>query len=313
MEKIENIVIIGMGALGVLYGDYFVQKLGSDKVTFVADEGRIGRYRREGVFCNGRKCGFQFATGDTYGKKADLLIFAVKATALDEAVREAGPLVGPGTILLSLLNGIVSEERIGEAFDMRQVLYCVAQGMDAVKLANRLTYTNMGELRIGVLPGETEKQPMLLALSGLFDEIGLPYVVEEDMRRRLWSKWMLNVGVNQVVMVERGTYGTVQQPRKARELMKSAMREVIELAALEGVQLIRQDMDGYIALVDTLDPEGMPSMRQDGIELRPSEVELFAGTVIRKAKQHGIAVPVNEMLYRAVCEMEARYPKTENG
>lgn len=308
MKRIENIAIVGMGALGVLYGNLFAEKLGGQAVAFVADDSRIEKYRENGVYCNGKRCDFQFSNGRHPGRPADLLIFAVKGTALQQAIKLTQNLAGTDTIILSLLNGIVSEERIGAALGNRHVLYCVAQGMDAVKLGNRLTYTHMGQLCIGILPTEPEKQPLLQSVAALFDRVGLPYVIDADIKRRLWSKWMLNVGVNQVVMVKRGTYGTIQKPGKARETMIAAMREVMALAGLEGVGLTGEDLNGYVALVDTLSPEGMPSMRQDGIERRPSEVAFFSGTVIEKARKHGLAVPVNEGLYNAIKTIEEQYP-----
>lgn len=307
MEKIKNISIIGMGALGILFGDLFSRKLGRRAVTFIADQSRIQRYRTEGVYCNNKKCEFQFSDGVQPERPADLLIFAVKGTALDRALKEVRNLVGSETIILSLLNGIVSEEIIGETFGKEHVLYCVAQGMDAVKLENRLTYSHMGQLCIGIFPEEKEKLPMLEKVKELFDHVGLPYVIDEDIKRRLWSKWMLNVGVNQVVMVERGTYGTVQVPGKPRETMRGAMREVIALAEKEGITLTEKDLEGYIALIDTLNPDGMPSMRQDGIEGRASELEFFSGTVLQKAKKYGLKTPINEKLYETIKEMEANY------
>lgn len=118
---------------------------------------------------------------------------------------------------------------------------------------------------------------------------------------------MLNVGVNQVVMVHEGNYGTVQVPGPAREHMIAAMREVIALSRLEGVPVTEEDLQYYVGLVDTLSPEGMPSMRQDGLAHRKSEVALFSGTVCRLAEKHGLDVPVNRALYRTVLEMEAVY------
>lgn len=309
MKKIENVAIIGMGALGVMFGNLFAEKLGGQAVTFIADDSRIERYRADGVYCNDKKCGFQFSNGEHPPRPADLLLFAVKGTALAEAIGRAKKLVGEDTVILSLLNGIASEELIGSALGSRHVLYCVAQGMDAVKLGNRLTYAHMGQLCIGILPAEAEKQPLLQRTLSLFDHVGLPYTVDTDIRRRLWGKWMLNVGVNQVVMVERGTYGTIQKPGRARETMIAAMREVIALAKFEGVDLTEEDLDSYVALMDTLSPAGMPSMRQDGIEERPSEVAFFAGTVIEKAQKYGLAVPVNEGLYSAIKTIEGQYHK----
>ena len=135
----------------------------------------------------------------------------------------------------------------------------------------------------------------------------MPYSREEDILHRLWGKFMLNVGVNQVVMVFEGTYGTIQAPGRPREMMIAAMREVLELSKYEGVNITEDDLNFYVELMNTMSPQGMPSMRQDGLAHRRSEVELFSGTVCRLARKHGLSVPVNEWLYARVREMEAAY------
>ena len=309
MDKITRVAIAGMGALGVMYGDFFSDALGREAVTFLADSGRVERYRGAQITCNGRKCDFRVQDGAVPAPEgpAQLLIFAVKATALEEAIRMAGPQVGRDTILLSVLNGITSEEVIGAALGKEHVICCVAQGMDAVKLGGGLTYSHMGQICIGITPEETQKEEMLRAVTDLFDRTGFPYTREPDILRRLWCKWMLNVGVNQAVMVTEGTYGTVQKPGAAREMMQSAMAEVVALAEAEHIHVTREDLKEYVDLIDGLNPAGMPSMRQDGLAGRPSEVEFFAGTVIRKAEKHGLKAPVNQELYRRVREMEAAY------
>ena len=127
------------------------------------------------------------------------------------------------------------------------------------------------------------------------------------MVRRQWGKLMLNVGVNQAVMVFEGDYGTVQHPGRPREVMLGAMREVQSLSRLEGYPIPDDEFDGWVKLVDSLSPTGKPSMRQDGEAHRPSEVELFAGTIVRLAQKHGLDVPVNRWLYEMVRNMEAAY------
>ncbi len=303
--NIERIAIVGMGALGVLYGDFLTEHLGRERVGFVVNAARRERYERMEVTTNGRRCDFRLIDAGENGDPADLVIFAVKATALDQAMEDAAGQIGPDTVLLSVLNGITSERLLEQRFGGRNVVYCVAQGMDAVKLGGALTYTVMGQLCIGV-PSE-EKLPALDAVCALFDRIGMPYSREEDILHRLWSKFMLNVGVNQVVMVFEGTYGTIQAPGRPREMMIAAMREVLELSKYEGVKLTEDDLNFYVELMNTMSPQGMPSMRQDGLAHRRSEVELFSGTVCRLAKKHGLSVPVNEWLYARVREMEAAY------
>lgn len=297
-----KITIVGMGALGILYGERITSTLGKEAVTFLADEARVRKYLAEGVYCNGKKCDFQVTSK---AEPTDLLIFAVKGTTLQEAMELAKDAVSDDTILLSVLNGISSEEMMADYFDKGHIVHCIAQGMDAVKLGNKLTFANEGELRIGT--PDAEKQAYVERAAQMLKEAGVPYVVEEDIQHRLWCKWMLNVGVNQVVMVEEGTYDTIQKPGKAREKMIAAMEEVRRLSELAGTGVTKEDLDAYVALVDTLNPEGMPSMRQDGLAGRYSEVDFFAGTVIRKAKEYDLPVPVNQSLYDTVKKIESVY------
>lgn len=297
-----KITIVGMGALGILYGDRIVETLGRDAVTFLADEDRIKKYQKEIFYCNGKVCDFRMTSK---AEVADLLIFAVKGTTLKEAMEFAKDAVGEDTIILSVLNGISSEEMLEVYYEKGHVVHCIAQGMDAVKLGNELTYAHEGELRIGT-PYKDRKCYVNQAAE-MLKKAGIPYVIEEDILHRLWGKWMLNVGVNQVVMISEGTYETIQKPGKERDMMFSAMEEVQKLSELAGTGVTKEDLKNYVALVDSLNPDGMPSMRQDGLSRRYSEVDFFAGTVIEKAKKYGMEVPVNQQLYETVKKIEDTY------
>ncbi len=303
--KIERIAFVGLGALGVLYGGYLTEKLGREAVGFVADEGRRARYASRRITSNGRPLDFRLIPAEEKGEAADLVVFAVKAPALEQAMEDAAGQIDGHTVILSLLNGISSEGLLEARFGAKNVVYSVAQGMDAVMQGDALVYTKAGHICVGA--PTAEKLPALDAVCELFERTGMPYRREEDILHRIWGKFMLNVGVNQVVMVYEGGYGTIQVSGEPREKMIAAMREVIALANCEGVRLTEDDLNEYLDLLAPLWPEGMPSMRQDGLAKRKSEVELFAGTVRRMAKKHNLAVPVNDWLYETVKRMEAEY------
>lgn len=236
---------------------------------------------------------------------ADFVIVAVKYNALPEALNTMKNCVGPDTTIISVMNGISSEQMIGERYGREKVLYSIAQGMDAMKFGSSLTYTQAGELRVGALSPEQNNR--LEAMTAFFDRAGIAYTVEDDILHRLWGKFMLNVGVNQTCMAYETTYSGTLVPGEAHDTMIGAMREVIRLARAEHVNLTEQDLDSYIDLLKTLSPDGMPSMRQDSLSHRPSEVEMFSGTVREMAKKHGLATPVNDRLYKRIREMESQY------
>lgn len=301
--EIQKVAIVGLGALGILFGHRIMERTPPGTLTVLADAERVRRYARDGVYVNGEKCSFDYKTPDQAGERADLILFAVKFGDLEAAVETAKGSVVADTVILSLLNGIVSEEIIGRALGREKVLPAVAQGMDAVKVGNRMTYQNMGLIAFGDHPGGDALEKVE-AVRRFFVRAGVPHQVDEDMRKRMWGKFMLNVGVNQAVAVFECDYGGVQREGEARSAMIQAMREALVLARAEGVNLTEDDLSYWLKVLSTLNPSGKPSMRQDLEAGRKSEVGLFAGTVLELGKKHRIDCPVNRMLFDRITEVE---------
>ena len=306
MKEIKTVAIVGMGALGMLYADKILAACGAEAVTFAAEADRVARYKTMSFTVNQQPR--QFPITNCAGcSAADLVIVAVKYNALSSALDTMSRCVGPDTTIISVMNGISSEKIIGERFGSDKVIPCIAQGMDAVKFGGDLTYSKSGELRIGIYPTQGASRERLDALTRFFDRCGIAYTVEDDILYRLWGKFMLNVGVNQTCMAFETNYGGSITPGRPFDTMVGAMREVITLANAEGIRLTEADIDSYLELIRTLSPEGMPSMRQDAISHRLTEVEMFSGTVRRLAAKHGLSVPVNDWLYKKIKELEAAY------
>ncbi|MDW2797269.1 2-dehydropantoate 2-reductase [Clostridium boliviensis] len=303
-HQIKTTAIIGMGALGMLYASQISSVLGSDAVYFLADQKRIERYKKMTFTINGIPWSFPIKA-PVDADPADLIIIAVKYSTLPSALETMKHAVGPDTTIISVMNGIDSEAIAGNHFGDEKVLYCIAQGMDAMKFDSNLTYTRSGELCLGTrIKGQEHR---LRALTRYFDSAGIAYRTENDILKRLWGKFMLNVGINQTCLAYEANYAQALTPGRIYDTLIGAMREVISLSQKEGINLAESDLESYIELLKTLSPEGVPSMRQDGIARRPSEVEMFSGTIRRLAAKHGLSVPVNDMLYEKIKELEASY------
>lgn len=305
MKEIKTVSIIGMGALGLLYADIIQKASGTGVVQFVMDNNRYQKYLNQTFRINGQEKNFQIVNVDAVAKPSDLVIVAVKSTGLEACLPLVKKVTGPETIVISVLNGISSEEVIARQIGLDKIVHCIAQGMDAMKFGNDLNYTKPGELHIGLINGE--KQENLEALKTFFDKVNNTYVVEDDIIRRMWCKFMLNVGVNQTCMAYSATYSMVLNQPELLEIYTGAMREVIAIAKAENINITEDDLKFYVDITRTLDPNGTPSMGQDRIQKRKSEVDSFAGTVIKIAAKHGIEVPVNQALYNRVKEIEKEY------
>lgn len=304
MKEIKTVAIVGMGALGILYGSHIAKREGLEAVCYVMDEKRWGRHKDQPVYCNGEPLRFRCVSARE-ASPADLVMVAVKSTGLEDALEVMAGCVGPETVILSVMNGISSEEILAARFGKERLIYTVAVGMDAMRFGDKLNYTKTGILAIGA--GEPCQRENLARVAAYFERIGLPHQVDEHILHRLWGKFMLNVGVNQTCMVYSCTYSDVWREGEERETMLGAMREVIAVANAQGIGLTEADLEEYDRIIHTLSPTGTPSMGQDRINRRPSEVEMFAGTVIRLGKELGVPTPVNQWLYDRVAEIEKEY------
>ncbi len=305
MKPIKTVNIVGMGALGLLYGALIAEGAGADCVTYVMDETRYERHKDDRYTANGKPVRFSIVkAGDA--APCDLLIVAVKYPSLESALDTMATSIGEDTTIISVMNGISSEEIIGERYGKNRIIHAVALGMDAMHFGTELIYSKAGQLCLGILhPGMQEK---LDALTAFLDGTAVTYAVEEDILHRMWSKFMINVGINQTCMVYGTTYKGATAPGSAEYMtLISAMREVILIANAEGIHLTEADLTESVGIMKSLDPDATPSMGQDRINKRPSEVELFAGTMLRFGQKHGLPLPSNEFLYNRVMEIESVY------
>jgi len=307
--QINTVSLIGLGALGIMFGRHLSLRMPKKDLRIVADPERIEKYKRDRVFSNGIACDFNYVSPDVKDSPADLLIFTVKYSGLNDAIEFAKKQLGPNTIVLSLLNGISSEEIIARSYGADNILLSVAQGMDAVKAANKLTYHHMGMICFGDREPSGEPSEKVRTVARFFDKVGIPYEIADDMKKRLWGKFMLNVGVNQAVAVFECDYGGILKEGPARSTMIAAMKEVMMLSEKENINLTQADIDYWLCVLEGLSSEGKPSMRQDLEAGRPSEVELFAGTVLSLAGKHGLECPVNQMLYDRIKQTERGFNK----
>lgn len=300
--QINKVTFIGKGGVGLLYGSMIAQALGNDAVEYVMDDARFERHAGDALTVNGKPCALKSVRASE-ATPADLVILTVKTTGLNQALKTMERVVGPNTLIASLCNGFTSEQKIAERFGWEHTVLGICQGMDAVFLNGELTFTNAGEIRFGAAAGT--ELATVTAIDELYTRCGIAHTVESDVTHRMWAKLMLNDGINQTCMAYGGTYGSATEPgSEQRRCFVSAMRETLAVANAEGIELTEADLTQMVHLIEGIDPAGMPSMAQDRIAQRKTEVEEFAGTICRLAVKHDIQVPQNDWLYQRIRDIE---------
>lgn len=226
----------------------------------IADAERIARYSAQPVVCNGKECRFDYVTPEQ-GQPVDLVLVAVKATVLEQAIKDIKKFVGPDTIIISVLNGITSENDI-EAVYPGHCLWSVAIGMDATRVGRSLTFGAEGRIQFGEKSGEMTDR--VKAVDEYLTACGIASEPCNDILFKQWSKLMVNDGLNQAAAAFDLPYGGLTKPGPAYDKMLEAMQEVIDLSVLEGVDLPVDNHKAFLeSMAPTFNPDGMPSMRQD--------------------------------------------------
>lgn len=302
--EINTVGIVGLGALGLMYGEHIQNSIGRDNIFFAMDRERYQRHKNDKYTVNGKEIDFNLIDCHN-AKPVDLLIIAVKYNSLDSALDVMKNLIGENTVIISVMNGITSEEIIGRRYPDTAIIPCVAIGMDAMRSGTDLNYVNKGLLQIGIT--SQEMRPALGAVDAFLTKINLPHTIEDDIMHAMWKKFMINVGINQSCMIYDSPYGGIMSSSEKRASLERAMREVIVLSEAEGTNVTEEDLEASLNLFNNLDAGSYPSMHQDFKAKRRSEVELFAGTVRKLAAKHGIPVPENDLYYKRIAEIESTY------
>lgn len=303
-KNIETISIIGAGALGGAYAS-ILYDMDRRCVSFVAGGNRFERLSQEGLIVNGKHYLIPVLRREDSSSPSDLVIVAVKHHHMDNAIRDMKNRVGEQTIILSVMNGIESEELIAAVYGMEKVLYAVSVGIDALREGNRVNYASQGKIFFGEARN-TFLTDRVKRVQALFDKAGIVYEIPHDMIHILWWKFMINVGINQASAVLRAPFSVFQTSQEARNLMESAMQEVIKLSEKAGVNLSEEDIEKFNKILMDINPQGKTSMLQDIEAGRKTEVEMFAGKVIELGRQLSVPTPVNRKLFDSIKKIEAQ-------
>lgn len=303
--EIKKAALVGFGAIGCIYAKNLIKSIGDDFVV-IAGGNRAERIRSKGVIVNGEEVKPRVVEPENTDYKADLIIFTVKNYHLAQALNDVKNIVTENTVFLTVLNGVTARDEIKEAYPNNTVLYGIGMGIDAVRNDEGIKCKCEGTIQFGDADN-TVMSPEVRAVKDLFDKAGIGNEVFPDMIRTIWNKFMINVSTNQLSAITGCGYGSFLTVPELNEAMHQVMTEVITLANKKGINLKEDDAYAYEKKLATFDPAGKTSMLQDVEAKRHTEVDYFAGTVIKFGKEAGVPTPWNDRMYLLIKTIESLY------
>lgn len=302
MDKIKNILVLGLGAIGAIYATKFYN-YNSDRIKVLLDESRFDRYKENGINFNGAKYNFDYVLPSDVSFKADLIIIATKSNDFIEASEMVANFVKEDTVILSLLNGISSEQILIDKYGKEKVLYSYFIGHASVNQNQNITHDGVGTVVFGESQN-SEFSKNVLAVKELFDRLQIKYEIPQDMLSSMWQKFVINIGINQSSAIFMADYGKLQDSIPARELAADLMKEAVNIANRIGINNANNFINKTFEIIDNMPKEAKSSMLQDVENKKQTEVDIFAGEICRLGKIYNIATPKNELAYKKIKSIE---------
>ncbi|MCQ2979649.1 MAG: 2-dehydropantoate 2-reductase [Clostridia bacterium] len=308
---IKNIALIGMGAIGSVYGKFLYDKYDNNFVV-VAGGQRAQKLESGGVSVNGQVFFPKVVVPEEKRWKADLLLVCVKNEQLDEALNDVKNVVGTNTIILSLLSGVSAVSKIESVFPDNITLSGMAIGLDVAREDTTIVSNALGKMDISGSNGKFVEE-QVAAVKACLGDAGIDSEVLNDANSQMWKRWLFNIGVNQVASVLGLKYGQIEKVPMAVGLMRLVMQEAIGVTneinkmGILKVSLSAEDIEEAIVTATLYPTFSKPSMLQDFEAKRKTEVESFSGMLLNLSKKLELATPINRTLYMMIKGQEQMY------
>ena len=300
--KIKTVAVLGAGAVGsyIIWG---LSEREDIKLGVIAEGERKKRLEKEGCLINGKVYWPEVWTPQE-AAGVDLLIVSLKYGALPDAVDSIKQAVGEHTVIMSLMNGVDSEDIIAEKVDASHILYSL------IKVASHKEgkgYCFDPETTIGIIFGEISEpyeSERVEAVNNLFSGTGMHYRSTKYIREEMWSKYRLNVCNNLPQAILGAGVGCYSDSIHMKAIREGLQKEVEAVAAAKGIDLSKVDIKSTRG--SAVPPTARYSTLQDIDAGRHTEIDMFSGALVRMGKELGIPTPYNEYTYHMIKAIEEK-------
>ena len=294
------ILVVGAGATGGYFGARLAQA-GRD-VTFLVRPRRAEQLRERGLRIVGPGAAADarqvvrpsLVTAGELTEPADVVLLSVKATALDQAIADFAPAVGPRTMVVPFLNGMahlaVLNKRFGESAVLGGVIVIATQldgEGDIVQLSPPAS------LVIGTQDGSrsTRLQAVCDQLSGA----GFDASISDEIIARMWQKWVFVAAIGALTCLMRGTVGEIVAVPGGPDLGPAMLAEASAVAAAAGYPVPADAIEGTTRMITQPGSPVNSSLSRDVAEGRPAEVEQVLADLARRGAGHGVKTPLFDL------------------
>lgn len=302
-----KILIIGPGAMGCLFAAFLSKT--QEVILFDKDCKRAEIINGQGIIVEGISGNWQAkikVTADASNISGiDLILICVKSYNTKEAINQAKPCIAEQTLVLTLQNGLGNTEVIGEVVGQDKVLGGVTNQGATLLADGHIRHAGKGETVIGRIDGKIPVE--LRAIREAFNKVGLETRISRDIKGLIWSKLIINVGINALTAITKLNNGRLLEFEGTARILRDAVTEAVKIAKKKRIKLIYDDPLAKVEAVCEATATNVSSMLQDILKKKKTEIDFINGVIVRQGQSLGIATPVNSVLVDLIKTIEASY------
>ncbi len=305
MPQNPKILIVGAGAVGGYFGGLLCNA-GVD-ITFLVRPATYAAIKENGLTIQSVNGNFTLHPNVVQSvsevPSADYILLTVKCYDLAAVLEEIAPLVHKGAVIVTLQNGVDTEERV-EAYFKRD---CFVAGV--VYITARLAkpgvieHFRRGVISLGEYSGAQSER--VLQLVQLLKGAGVVCALAKDIRYTKWEKLCWNATFNPLSVILDHPISLILNTPSLLGLVREGIREIIHLAAAEAIHLIPDVIETTISVSGQFSAYHT-SMYEDYKNGKPTEIEHLNGDLIRRGRKWGIPTPVHDTLYALIKGLEEK-------
>jgi 2-dehydropantoate 2-reductase len=306
---LARVAIVGCGAMGSVYAalmadaghEVFGITLWPDHAAVMRENG----LRVEGA-SGDRTVRIRAGTTTEGISPCDLVVIATKAFDVEAAARAALPLLGSGTVVQTIQNGLGSAERVAPIVGPERLAVGVAGGFGAsLRAPGHVHHNGMEMVRFGAYGGLPTQ--LLQASAEIWRSAGFDVKLFEDIDRMVWEKLIMNVTFSGTSALTGLTVGEIMTNPDAWKVASGCAEEAIAVARAKRIRLEVGDPIQHIRHLGGRIANARPSMLLDHMAGRRSEIDVINGAIPRVAAEIGLAAPVNATVVALVKAREAGF------
>ena len=290
-----NIVVIGAGAIGSLFGALLSKK---NTVVLVGRTPHINAIQHRGLNITGKNQLHVTLTAFDSTKNVtttpDLILLTVKSYDTATAIKHTVPLLGSETVVLSLQNGLDNIENIEQVIEKNRILAGVTTHGAIFSNPGEIVHTGKGTTILGELNGTRSQR--LESIVHVFNEAGIETSISTDIKKEIWAKAIINSSINPLTTFLRCRNGYLLENPLLEYFVEAVCTESTNVARAEGIGLLTVDMIKRTKKVITKTAENYSSMLQSSQQGKITEIESINGKLVFLGKKHGIPTPLNKIL-----------------